>query len=169
MLSVFTKWNKQQQKPLSKVLGDLYGIGNSRSNFLLNKFGIQNTYRLGRTSVELQKNLSHFVLNEDSQDFSPTETLLKDGVRKDIQKLQDIRSYRGVRHLLHLPVRGQRTKTNARTQKNFKPKAQLLRTSYKHKRVTGKNAASQKKMAAETSVYTKIIKKKARGRKSLQA
>ena len=47
----------------------------------------------------------------------PVEGELKKIVRENIQLLKRIQSYRGLRHSMHLPVRGQRTKTNARTLK----------------------------------------------------
>lgn len=169
MLSVFTKWSKQQQRPLKKVLSDIYGIGDAKSKALLEKFSLQNHYRLGRSSTELQKSLSQYIGNEELDTYVLMDTNLKEAVKSNIQTLQDIRSYRGVRHLLHLPVRGQRTKTNARTQKNFKPKAQLLRTSYRFKRSVTKSGNLQKKMSAEVSSYSKTNKKKSRGRKSLQS
>jgi len=42
---------------------------------------------------------------------------LRQTIRRNIQRLKDLNTYRGMRHLRHLPVRGQRTKTNARTAK----------------------------------------------------
>ena len=49
-----------------------------------------------------------------------TEGDLRKEIREDISRLKSIRSYRGIRHLVSLPVRGQRTKTNARTVKGKK-------------------------------------------------
>lgn len=168
MLTVFAKWTRQQQKPLKYVLSDTVGIGISTSKKILLQFGIQNAYKYGRTSVDLQKELSQYVLNEDADTYILTDTLLKDKIRRDIQRLKDIRSYRGVRHLINLPVRGQRTKTNSRTQKSHKTKAHLLRTSYRYKRPLQKTS-SQKKMNSEVSNFLKLSKKRSRGRFFLQA
>jgi len=66
--------------------------------------------------VELRSYVSHVVRKYIEENFK-VEGELRQGVFRDIKRLKDIRSYRGIRHKLGLPVRGQRTRHNARTRK----------------------------------------------------
>ena len=90
----------------------IYGIGRSISNDILDAIEIDPDVRvkdLGETAVS---ELRQFI----DRNYQ-VEGDLRRSVRQDIQRLQEIGCYRGIRHRKGLPVRGQRTKTNARTLK----------------------------------------------------
>lgn len=93
----------------------IYGIGRSKSLEILNECGIDPDVRV--------RDLSDAEINKirDVIDNSHTvEGDLRREVAMNIKRLVDIGSYRGRRHKQKLPVRGQRSKTNARTQKGPK-------------------------------------------------
>ncbi len=100
-----------QQKRVEYGLTYLYGVGLTTSRAVLKTVGVNfDTRCKDLTEQELtaiQKELSHYA----------TEGELRKRVALDIRRLQEIGSYRGLRHKKGLPVRGQRTKTNARTRK----------------------------------------------------
>ena len=89
----------------------IYGIGLTTSKKILNATGIDEGKRVkDLTDAELAKiraELAHYK----------TEGELKREILLNIKRLQEIGCYRGIRHRRGLPVRGQRTKTNARTRK----------------------------------------------------
>lgn len=64
-----------------------------------------------------KKNINYITKQFKESDF---DRILKLKIRKNIKFLIQIKSYRGIRHNLKLPSRGQRTKTNAKTKKSFK-------------------------------------------------
>jgi small subunit ribosomal protein S13 len=93
----------------------IYGIGRSTSNKLLADVGISpDTYIRDLTEDEVAK------LRDAIDDGLPVEGDLRRERSQDIKRLQDIACYRGLRHRRGLPVRGQNTKTNARTRKGPK-------------------------------------------------
>ena len=93
----------------------IYGVGRSRSNKLLSEVGISpDTYVRDLTEEEVVK-------LRDAIDGSLTvEGDLRRERSQNIKRLQEIGCYRGLRHRRGLPVRGQNTKTNARTRKGPK-------------------------------------------------
>ena len=104
-----------RNKHIKIALTYIYGIGDSRSVSIL-----------GSANVEPAKKVSD--LNEDEvnrirqviEDEGDVEGDLRKDVQMHIKRLIDIQSYRGSRHRRSLPVRGQRTHTNARTRKGPK-------------------------------------------------
>jgi small subunit ribosomal protein S13 len=93
----------------------IYGIGRSTSNKLLKDVGINpDTYVRDLTEDEVAK------LRDSIDDGLMVEGDLRRERSQDIKRLQDIGCYRGLRHRRGLPVRGQKTKTNARTRKGPK-------------------------------------------------
>src|SRR4030081_3586902 len=93
----------------------IYGIGRSTSNKLLKDVGVDpDTYIRDLTEDEVAK------LRDAIDDGQPVEGDLRRERSQDIKRLQDIACYRGLRHRRGLPVRGQKTKTNARTRKGPK-------------------------------------------------
>ena len=93
----------------------IFGIGRSTSNKLLHQIGIDpDTYVRDLTEDEVAK------LRDAIDDGLTVEGDLRRERSQDIKRLQDIASYRGLRHRRGLPVRGQNTKTNARTRKGPK-------------------------------------------------
>lgn len=92
-------------------LTSIYGIGRSNVQDLLDKAKIDPDKRVKSLTKEqvsrIIKALESFKVEGD----------LRKEIKDNISRLKDIRSYRGIRHIVGLPVRGQRTKTNARTAK----------------------------------------------------
>lgn len=94
----------------------IYGIGNTRSREILEKAGVNPTTRVkDLTDAEVTR-LREVV---DSSDYT-VEGDLRREIAMNIKRLTEIGCYRGLRHRRHLPVHGQRTKTNARTRKGPK-------------------------------------------------
>ena len=89
----------------------IYGIGRTTSSQVLEKTGIDENIRV--------KDLTDEQLNAIRQEIDSikVEGDLRREVQLNIKRLMEIGCYRGVRHRKGLPVRGQRTKTNARTRK----------------------------------------------------
>ena len=93
----------------------IYGIGRSTSNKLLKEVGIDpDTYIRDLTEDEVSK------LRDAIDEGLSVEGDLRRERSQDIKRLQEIACYRGLRHRRGLPVRGQKTKTNARTRKGPK-------------------------------------------------
>jgi len=92
----------------------IYGIGPTRSKQILDATGISPDTRVRElTEAEVQ------ALREQVSNYR-VEGELRREVQLNIKRLIEIGSYRGLRHRRNLPVRGQRTKTNARTRKGPK-------------------------------------------------
>lgn len=102
------------EKQLSYGLTEVYGIGRARSLEILAELNIAETTKPTELSTE-QEN----AIREKVESFR-IEGELKREISSNIKRLKDIGSYRGSRHARKLPVRGQRTKTNARTHKGVK-------------------------------------------------
>jgi small subunit ribosomal protein S13 len=93
----------------------IYGIGRSRSNEVLAKVDVSpDTYVRDLTDDEVVK------LREAIDSSLTVEGDLRRERSQNVKRLQEIGSYRGLRHRRGLPVRGQNTKTNARTRKGPK-------------------------------------------------
>lgn len=100
-----------KNKRVEIALTYIYGIGPTTSKKILVQTKINPDTRVEKlTDVEIQR-ISNIAQN------MVLEGELKQIVFRNIKRLKDIRSYRGQRHKLNLPVRGQRTKTNAVTRK----------------------------------------------------
>ena len=89
----------------------IYGIGRSTSEKILAKTGISEDIRV----KDLTEDQVNAIRNEN--DGVKVEGDLRREVQLNIKRLMEIGCYRGIRHRRGLPVRGQRTKTNARTRK----------------------------------------------------
>ena len=90
----------------------LYGIGRSRARSLLYRAGIDFGKKMGDLNDEEITNLRKLLEEEGA-----VEGDLRKEISMNIKRLMEIGCYRGMRHRRNLPVRGQRTKTNARTRK----------------------------------------------------
>jgi len=90
----------------------IFGIGISTSRKILAKTGVSPDTRVRKLTEEDISKLRKEIENEHK-----VEGALRSEVSMNIKRLIDIGSYRGLRHRRGLPVRGQRTKTNARTRK----------------------------------------------------
>ena len=93
----------------------IYGIGRVSSNKILESAGVDPDTRVKDLTDEEVKKISTVI-----DETMTVEGDLRREVALDIKRLQEIGCYRGIRHRKGLPVRGQKTKTNARTRKGPK-------------------------------------------------
>jgi small subunit ribosomal protein S13 len=99
-------------KPIWISLTYIYGVGRSNSREILREAGIDGQRRAkDLTEEELAKVIT--IIDRDH----PVEGALRRNIQQNIARLRDIQCYRGARHRRSLPVRGQRTRSNARTRK----------------------------------------------------
>jgi len=104
-----------KKKRVEYALTYIYGIGLKTSRDILTKVGISFDKRVH----ELSEDEVAAIRNEIQSSYQ-VEGDLRKKVAMDIKALMDLGSYRGLRHRRGLPVRGQKTKTNARTRKGKK-------------------------------------------------
>lgn len=103
--------NIPDNKHLNIALTYIYGIGNTRANLICKATGLNPTSKV-RDLVEdeldkVRQEIAKYELEGD----------LRRETNMNIKRLMDLGSYRGIRHRRGLPLRGQRTRTNARTRK----------------------------------------------------
>ncbi len=106
----------------------IYGIGDTTAKKILAKAGIDENRKIGELTDEEASLIRNIITNEYK-----VEGQARSEQQLAIKRLMDIGCYRGLRHRRGLPVRGQRTRTNARTRKG------------KRKTVAGKKKAAAKK------------------------
>lgn len=106
----------------------IYGIGRTSASTILEKAGISEDKKIGDLTED-EVTLIRQIITTDHK----VEGVARSEQQLSIKRLMDIGSYRGLRHRKNLPVRGQRTRTNARTRKG------------KRKTVAGKKKAAAKK------------------------
>ena len=99
-------------KPIRIALRYIYGIGPTNTDLILKEANIDGQTRANKLTED---QLAHIAGIIDANYV--VEGVLRRAVAQNIARLRDIRSYRGERHRRGLPVRGQRTRTNARTRK----------------------------------------------------
>ena len=97
------------EKRLEFGLTCFYGIGVSAARKILDRVGIDRGKKAKELSPEEENKIRAIV------EGMKIEGNLKREIGANIKRLKDIKSYRGIRHMKRLPVRGQRTKTNSRT------------------------------------------------------
>ena len=102
-------------KRIEYALRYIYGIGPTKALEIIEKTGIDRNLKAADLSQEQISSITKILQND-----MLVEGDLRRSVAADIRRLQQINSYRGIRHRRGLPVRGQRTKTNARTRKGKK-------------------------------------------------
>ena len=93
----------------------IYGIGRTRAKDILAKAGIDENIKVHDWTDDNIREIVSIIQNEYK-----VEGELRSEVQLNIKRLMDIACYRGLRHRKGLPVRGQRTRTNARTRKGRK-------------------------------------------------
>ncbi|MEG0918622.1 MAG: 30S ribosomal protein S13 [Anaerovoracaceae bacterium] len=93
----------------------IYGIGRKTAEIILDKAGIDRSTRVKDLSEDEAGKIRHII--EEEYDV---EGDLRRDISLNIKRLMEIGCYRGIRHRRGLPVRGQKTKTNARTRKGPK-------------------------------------------------
>ena len=103
------------KKRIEYALRYIYGVGPARAMQIIAKAGIPEGVKADALSDEQISKITTILQNDIM-----VEGDLRRMVAGDIRRLQSIGSYRGIRHRRGLPVRGQRTKTNARTRKGKK-------------------------------------------------
>jgi small subunit ribosomal protein S13 len=94
------------------ALTSIFGIGRSRANEILEKAGLAPETHPANWSEDDTRRVRRLI-----EDGYAVEGALRTEVQLNIKRLMDIGCYRGLRHRRGLPVRGQRTQTNARTRK----------------------------------------------------
>ncbi len=104
-----------REKRVEIGLTYIYGIGRTTSNQILAATGISPDTRVKDLTQDEEGKIREYI-----EQHLSVEGDLRRTVALDIKRLVEIQSYRGVRHRKGLPVRGQRTKTNARTRKGPK-------------------------------------------------
>jgi small subunit ribosomal protein S13 len=102
-------------KRIDIALTYIYGIGPHVAGLILEETGLAPNMRARELTDEQVTALNQLIERKYE-----TEGQLRRRVLQNIKRLKDIRSYRGLRHIRGLPVRGQRTRTNARTRKGPK-------------------------------------------------
>ncbi|MBU0727390.1 30S ribosomal protein S13 [Patescibacteria group bacterium] len=106
--------NLPKGKRIEIALTYIFGIGRSVSKELLNKLKIDLDTKVENLTADQEQKIRDVIGK------MVTEGDLRRQVTNDIKRLQEIGTYRGFRHRRKLPVRGQRTKTNARTKRGKK-------------------------------------------------
>jgi small subunit ribosomal protein S13 len=109
-------------KRIEIALTYIYGIGRSTARRILSTTGVSPDVRVKNLSEEDTARLRNVIEREYK-----VEGALRGETSMNIKRLMDIGAYRGLRHRRGLPVRGQRTKTNARTRKGPKKTAGVMR------------------------------------------
>lgn len=121
--------NIPREKKVEFSLRYIYGIGPTLAWKILDKAKIDGNTRVKDLTPAEEDKLRLIVEKEYK-----TEGDLRREVMANLKRLKDIKCYRGVRHMKHLPVKGQRTKTNSRT----------VRGNVRKTAVSGKKPAAQK-------------------------
>lgn len=103
--------NIPDHKHAEVALTAIYGIGRTRARLICDAVGIAPSQKI----QELDENTLESIRTEVAK--FEVEGDLRREVSMNIKRLMDLGTYRGIRHRRGLPVRGQRTKTNARTRK----------------------------------------------------
>jgi small subunit ribosomal protein S13 len=116
MVYILNKNFKDSQK-IRTALQDVYGIGKFYSNQICDQLGFSDSTRVENLTF-FQKDQLIRIINQ----YYITGSELRRFFGQDIKRLTDIGSYRGFRHAICLPVRGQRTKTNARSRRKLRKK-----------------------------------------------
>jgi small subunit ribosomal protein S13 len=111
-----------KEKIIGVALRYIYGIGPSNSKVILKQANVDPQKRAKDLTEEEISKISHIIQKEYK-----VEGDLRREISQNIKRLMDITAYRGLRHRKSLPVRGQRTKTNARTRKGPRKNVAIAR------------------------------------------
>ena len=111
------------EKRIEASLTYIYGIGPKTAAKILDEAGVDANIRTGQLSDEQMSRIANAITGGG--------VMIEGDLRREIQghlkRLTSINSYRGIRHRRGLPVRGQRTKTNARTRKGRRKTVGVIR------------------------------------------
>ena len=115
-------YNVTLKKPAEFSVKAVYGFGRSKSKWLAAETGIFGHCKLSRMRESqrtyIRRSLNQACIQYDDPSKAAGAALKKE-IGLNIQRLKDIRCYRGIRHMQLMPCRGQRTKTNAKTRKKM--------------------------------------------------
>ncbi|TSC64153.1 MAG: small subunit ribosomal protein S13 [Parcubacteria group bacterium Gr01-1014_106] len=117
------------QKRVEIALTRVYGIGRAMSGKILSRAGVDPSVKVKDLTDKEAGAIREIIERE-----TPVEGELRRDITDNIRRLKDINCYRGTRHMRHLPVHGQRTKTNSRT----------VRGNVRRTAGSGRRAASEK-------------------------
>jgi small subunit ribosomal protein S13 len=112
------------EKRIEIALTYIYGIGRTTARRILDTAGVSSHIRVKSLTDEDTGKLRTIIEREYK-----VEGALRSEMAMNVKRLMDIGAYRGLRHRRGLPVRGQRTKTNARTRKGPKKTAGVMKRS----------------------------------------
>ncbi len=102
-------------KPVWVALTYIHGIGKRTADMVLKEAGIEKTVKAGKLTEDEVSRITQIIDRE-----CIVEGQLRRQISQNIARLRDITCYRGIRHRRGLPVRGQQTRSNARTRKGKK-------------------------------------------------
>lgn len=125
MLYIFNK-TISNSKSIVYSLRILYGINEYQSKKICQNIGINPKITVNKLKNHQVNRLTNYI-NKNLK----IEQILKESKQKNLNKLLEIKSIRGIRRNLGLPVRGQRTHTNAKTAQRFKKKIFSKETKFK--------------------------------------
>ena len=111
-----------REKRIEAALPYIYGVGPTRSRWILNEAKISGDKRAKELTEDEISRLTNII-----QKNFVTEGDLRREVNQNIRRQMEIGTYRGLRHRKGLPVRGQRTKTNSRTRKGKKQNISIIK------------------------------------------
>ena len=124
-------------KKLRVALRYIFGVGETRALSICGRCKLDPERR-----VKELKEAEIAMINADIQSNYQVEGDLKRQIQQDIRRLQGINCYRGIRHKRGLPVRGQRTKTNARTRKGKRQTVGAIRDKVSRRLTRGEEGAA---------------------------
>ena len=125
------------EKRIEYALTFFYGIGWSRSGKILSQANVDRTKKVKHLTEDEVKKIIELI-----EKNYKIEGDLKEEITGDIKRLKEIGSYRGLRHIRNLPVRGQRTRSNARTKRGKRKTVGALRKETWAKMEQGKTRAA---------------------------
>lgn len=153
--------NLNDNQSMWYAFSDIKGLSLATTSYVCTKRGIQKNFKLGYLGSQLKSSLEVDLMKLPI----PTENFYVDHIRKSILTIKQSGSYKGQRLSQALPVRGQRTKSNARTQKKKRPlSAQSLRTAFHKKKPRGSQNLS-KSSRNNSKDFVKVLKNRSTSRK----
>lgn len=126
------------KKRIDIALNQIYGIGRSNVNTLLKKASVDKLRQVNQLTEE-EKRVIQKVIDKEFK----IEGDLRTEVQENIKRLKEIGSYKGLRHIHNLPVRGQRTRSNARTKRGKRRTIGAMRREMRVKLETSQSSKSK--------------------------
>ena len=120
------------EKRIEASLTYVYGIGPTTAGRILEQAGIDGGVRTGELSDDKISKITHVITESETLTHEGGKLLIEGDLRRELQghmkRISSINCYRGIRHRKGLPVRGQRTSTNARTRKGKRRTVGVVRS-----------------------------------------